>query len=204
MVAGAAVQAMVMFATSAGGRGQSLGLVDLGQMALALQSHLLVAVPLWPEAFAATIIGLAFAAVLASRDPRRIRFAAIITLVAVAQLLATALKFAGQVHDLVPWQNGDRYFVLFRAVAWWLLLLAVLAIPRLPRRWAQGGFVAVLVLTAALANGPYLRQPALDDLQWQRHANCIDAGQAVRIPIHPRPWTIGVPGTSTGRYPCAD
>lgn len=202
MVAGAALQAVVLASGGARVGHASLGLVDLGHMVEALQSHLLVDVPLWPEAFAAVFIGLAFAAILAGADQGRRRFAAIILMVAVLQLVATASKFAGHAGDLVPWQNGDRYFVLVRVVVWWLLLLALLAIPRLGKRWAVGGFLALLVLSVALANGRHLRQPALDDLQWQHHANCIDSGQAVAIPIHPRPWTVFVAGAEAGPHRC--
>lgn len=204
LYAGAAVQAVVLIVGGEGGGSRIPGWADLEAMALALQSHLLVAQPRWPVVLTMTAIASVYVAALTGPDMRRVRFAAIVSLVAAAQLLATMLKFAGHAHDLVPWQNGDRYFVLFRVVFWWLVLLAALAIPRCPKRWALGGYVAVLVLVTALANGRHLRQQTLDDLQWRRHAACIGAGQAVRVPIHPRPWTIDVPGTASGPFQCTD
>jgi hypothetical protein len=200
---GAALVQAALVATGAARSGTGTpGLADLAQMVAAMQSHLLVAFPLWPQGFAAGIIGLAFAAILATTDPARRRFAAIIVFVVAVQLLAAAYKFSGHVGALVPWQSGDRYFVLFRSVAWWLLLLVLLALPPLDRRRALGGFLALLLLSLALGNGRHLRQQALDDLEWPRYAKCIEAGQAVRIPVHPRPWTFFVPGTAAGPDPC--
>lgn len=150
MIGGAALQVAVLLSGNARVSQGNPGLIDLGQMVEALQSHPLVDVPLWPEVFAAALIGVAFAAVLSGAHPGHRRFAAIILMVVVVQLAATASKFAGHAGELVAWQNGDRYFALFRVMAWWLLLLALLAVSPLGTRWVVGVFLALLGMSVAL------------------------------------------------------
>ena len=83
---------------------------------------------------------------------------------------------------------GARYFYPIQLLALWLLLAAI---------WHQRQWMArtatVLAVWFVVINAPRLREPALEDLQWREHAARIRAGEAVEVPVNPRPWSIPFP-----------
>ncbi|HEY0233253.1 MAG TPA: hypothetical protein VGC55_18540 [Dokdonella sp.] len=136
------------------------------------------------------LVGLA----LKGAAPRDQAFVGSFALFAVFELAATAFRSAAQPGLFLALQDGDRYFLLFKAFFWWLLAFAV---ARRLQRWRSAPLTTILVLLGinAVALSPALVRRPLVDLHWREHAQRIDAGETVDVPINPPPWQFHVQGS---------
>jgi hypothetical protein len=83
---------------------------------------------------------------------------------------------------------GARYFFPLQLIVIWMLLAATMD----QRKWvvrAAGG----LLVWALVVNVPRLKEIAFPDLHWGEFAPKIRRGQAVDVPIVPRPWVMSLP-----------
>jgi hypothetical protein len=105
-------------------------------------------------------------------------------------LLASSLyRVRVVLPELCHFFYGQRYFYPLQLIVLWLLLAATAD----PRRWVSRTAWGVL-LWALVLNVPRLREPPFADLRWPVYAAKIRAGEAIDVPINPRPaWVIPFP-----------
>ena len=191
----AVVQCLVV-ARTADLLGPSPGWRAVVQVCEALPSHVLGSVPFPAGAFCALVAALAAVSVRTAPHGGG-RRAALVSLVAYVLLgaFATALKLADRPGAFIPLSIGDRYFLMPKLFAWWMLALALSGLlPRAPM--AAPAAVLALLVAVASVQPQVLRRRELPPLGWRRRARAIERGEHVVVPIHPKPWMFELPAAA--------
>jgi uncharacterized membrane protein len=109
---------------------------------------------------------------------------------ATIQLAAVIAKFSGGMSAaLGSMANGDRYFVMPKAVLFWTLAVVIAGLlARWPRVRCAG--LALLAVGPALFFQPRLQRPRLQDQHWAEQVARVSAGETLDIEIHPPGWKV--------------
>ena len=190
----ALVQSLFVMRT-AGLAGSSWGTRAMVDVAQALPAHLFdpalfPALPLW-----SLLAVLATASMVTMARRQKSALVALLAYVGITGF-AVAAKFGGDASMLHSLRIGDRYFIVPKLVAWWLLASALAGL--LPQ-WKRLGrlLVLALLLGSAAYQPAALRRRSLPQLGWGQYAKAIQRGEHVIVRIHPKPWTFEV-GPSSG------
>ena len=109
-------------------------------------------------------------------------------LAAAALIVAGVLyKFRGDLGQIRPIGNGDRYFYLPKVILLWSLVCELNGGGW--RRWLSGALLSLSLLISTTG----FQAAANVDYHWPRFAARIRVGDPVTVPINPPGWTMSFP-----------
>ncbi|HEX7815153.1 hypothetical protein [Dyella sp.] len=134
--------------------------------------------------FVPVILVLAFVFFNARAIPANKRLLCMLLLgMAIAELLLGALKQGAIEAGMM---GGDRYYLIGKTCAWWIVPSIVALFvrdPRAPVAMTIGAMFAIAVMNPA-----WMRRAPLPDMNWKAQADALDAGQSVELRINPSWW----------------
>ena len=149
--------------------------------------------PLWSYAIdetTAIVLGVGALALFAwiSLSPGRNTFQPAVAMWLFGVLIVAAaekrVRFDNLSTQHFDW--ADRYFFIPKILLLWMLVTA------LDRHSLRGRVAAGALALAIVSTLPVFRFPPMPDLQWEKYADRIRAGEPVTVPINPD-WSIDYP-----------